>query len=52
MPFSVIVQERLQSNICVKVDRTLGGLLPGTKGSFISFQLQNSSVQAAGLNCV
>ena len=34
MPFSVIVQERLQSNICVKVDRALDRLFPGTKVSF------------------
>ena len=37
MPFPVIVQERLQSNICVKVDRTLGRLFLGTKMSFIFF---------------
>ena len=37
MPFSVSVQERLHSKICVKVDRALGRLLLGTKVSFISF---------------
>ena len=37
---------------CVKVDRTLGKLLLGTKVSFISFQSQNLGVQVAGLNCV
>ena len=37
MPFSVSVQERLPSKICVKVNRTLGRLFRGTKVSFISF---------------
>ena len=52
MPFSVVVQERLQSNICVKMETTLGRLFPGTQVSFISFQLQNQGVQVAGFNCV
>ena len=37
MPFSVSVQDRLHSKICVKVDRTLGRLLLVTKVSFVSF---------------